>query len=217
MQTKRLPLTNQSLYGVVVDNVFTPAECDELIREAETRGFEKALVNVGGGQQVLMTDYRNSSRCIIDSVELAQRIWERIKDYVPSEYRGHPVVELNERLRFLRYDPGDYFLEHRDGCYERPMDHPRAGDRSYITVQVYLNEGFEGGSTRFMHETEDGKDYYDVVPRTGSVLLFQHNLLHSGELLVAKRKYAIRTDVMYAPTRETTDASVASSSGCRTS
>lgn len=39
------------------------------------------------------------------------------------------------RLRFLRYDKGEYFAPHFDGQYRREN-----GERSYITVQVYLNE-----------------------------------------------------------------------------
>jgi hypothetical protein len=47
----------------------------------------------------------------------------------------------------------------------------------------------------------NGASFVDVVPKTGSVLLFQHPLLHSGETVVRGRKYALRTDVMYsAPT-----------------
>lgn len=46
-----------------------------------------------------MTDVRNSNRCIIDSVEEADKIWQRIKSYIPAEWKGHTVVGLNERYR----------------------------------------------------------------------------------------------------------------------
>ena len=39
------------------------------------------------------------------------------------------------RLRFLRYNPGQYFKPHFDGMYERTN-----GERSFITLQLYLNE-----------------------------------------------------------------------------
>ena len=39
------------------------------------------------------------------------------------------------RLRILRYDPGDFFKPHYDGSYRRDN-----GERSYITIQLYLNE-----------------------------------------------------------------------------
>eukprot|EP00700_Malawimonas_jakobiformis_P003801 EC726717.1.p4 GENE.EC726717.1~~EC726717.1.p4 ORF type:complete len:84 (+),score=21.85 EC726717.1:437-688(+) len=74
----------------------------------------------------------------------------------------------------------------------------RIGERSYVTVQIYLNEGFEGGSTRFLEGTP-----YDCVPKTGSVLIFQHDLFHEGEALVRGRKYTIRTDAMYSADRVT--------------
>ena len=44
--------------------------------------------------------------------------------------------------------------------------------------------------------------YYvcDVVPEPGLVFLFDHSVLHDGELVQAGRKYAIRTEVMYRGT-----------------
>jgi hypothetical protein len=52
-------------------------------------------------------------------------------------------------LRFLRYDPGQKFDPHMDGVYMRtdadvrgkPALAGRVGERSYVTVQIYLNEG----------------------------------------------------------------------------
>ena len=59
------------------------------------------MVNVGGGKQELMKDYRNSDRCIIDSFGLSGEFFERIKTFLPSNYKGSDIVSLNERLRFL--------------------------------------------------------------------------------------------------------------------
>jgi hypothetical protein len=37
---------------------------------------------------------------------------------------------LNERLRFLRYDPGHFFRPHTDGSYAvRPLPHPTDGSQ----------------------------------------------------------------------------------------
>mmetsp|Transcript_29748 Transcript_29748/g.69033 ORF Transcript_29748/g.69033 Transcript_29748/m.69033 type:complete len:380 (-) Transcript_29748:344-1483(-) len=108
------------------------------------------------------------------------------------------AVGLNERLRFLRYDPGNYFAPHFDGTFTRGRDvgELRQFERSYVTFQLYLNGGFEGGATRFLNGY-DRSVGIDVVPRTGSVLLFEHAVLHEGSLLVSGRKYTLRTDVMY--------------------
>ncbi len=70
-----------------------------------------------------------------------------------------------------------------------------------MTVQLYLNEGFEGGATQFIQEVNykhiHERETLDVVPKTGYVLLFEHELLHTGQRLVKGRKYTIRTDIMY--------------------
>ncbi len=45
---------------------------------------------------------------------------------------------LNERLRLYRYDVGQKFDWHRDGCFERDN-----GERSQFTFMIYLNDDFE--------------------------------------------------------------------------
>ncbi|ESO96213.1 hypothetical protein LOTGIDRAFT_147348 [Lottia gigantea] len=166
-------------------------ECEDFIEITEKRGYEEALVNVGTGRQLLMTDDRNSDRCIVDSHEEAEKIWQRIKDFIPSEWNERPVLGLNERLRFLRYDVGGYFKPHYDGSYIREN-----GEKSYITILLYLNEEFVGGSTKFLSTTNE-KEKVEFVPETGTILVFQHDILHEGSKLINARKYALRTDVMF--------------------
>lgn len=92
-------------------NVFTPEECKEWIEVTEQRQYSPALLNLGS-QQVLMTDVRDSDRCIIDDTHMAQKLYERIKSFLPNELYNCKLVGLNERLRFLRYDKGQKFEPH---------------------------------------------------------------------------------------------------------
>jgi len=92
-------------------NVFIPKECSEWIKLTEERGYAPALVNVGT-HEVLMTDFRNNDRCIIDDIDMANTLFERIKSYLPEKWENYNLVGLNERLRFLRYDPGQKFEKH---------------------------------------------------------------------------------------------------------
>ena len=75
------------------------------------------------------------------------------------------------------------------GSYRRPD----GSEQSFITIQLYLNEGFEGGNTTFF----SGSEEIGVVPKIGRVLVFQHDLPHEGSLLVQGTKYTMRTDIMY--------------------
>lgn len=193
-------------YVKVLTNVLTKKECADLIQLSEASGYKKALVNVGS-HEVLMTDVRNNDRCIIDSPITMEVIWQRLvticgddANLLQAAFTGDRrlhAVGLNERMRLLRYDPGTYFAPHYDGCYQRRYDAgERCGEQSYVTFQLYLNEGFEGGSTKLLN-MRDESEYFDVIPATGSVLLFQHDVFHEGAMLLQGRKYALRTDVMY--------------------
>lgn len=173
--------------------MYTDAECKALIAATEKLGYAAALVNVGFGRQQLMTDVRNNDRCMVDDTQFADHLYDRIKAHVPLSFKNCDAVSLNERLRFLRYDPGQKFAEHYDGVFMRGN-----GERSYVTVQLYLNEGFEGGATTFLEEGWHSKGgTTDCVPKTGSVLVFEHHLLHQGSALIKGRKYCLRTDIMY--------------------
>lgn len=203
-------LAGNARFALLLNNVFSPDECQELIERSEAEGFVQALVNTGGTSQRLMTDVRTSGRCILFDPLFAEVLYQRIlaavkgTDYedilakapwVPSWKCENYAVGCNERLSFLRYDPSHYFKPHFDGMYRR-TEGPRYGEMSFVTVQLYLNEGFRGGATTFF-KSENNERLVKVVPKTGSVLLFEHQLLHEGSELIEGRKYAMRTDIMY--------------------
>lgn len=203
-------------FAFVLHNVFTVDECETIIEESEARGYEQALVNTGR-TEILDTSYRNSSRNIYDCEALADEIYSRIRAHLPSEgsfgyyetCRPWVCEGLNERLRFLRYDPGDFFAPHRDGSYRRPIGHPRPAC-SKLTVMMYLNSGgggggaFEGGETRFVSADCSSRPSVHLTPAAGDVLVFTHPILHEGAAVIRGRKYAIRTDVMYSQAATTT-------------
>ena len=180
------------LWGVQCNQVFTEEECQMIIEAAEARGFEKALLNVGGGQQVLAEDNRKHLRVMVDDFRLAPEIFSRIKDALPKTFKGHSLVGLNERLRILKYHPGDFFRIHKDGTYIS-----KNGEVSKITMLFYLNEGYDGGETTFYKRTGDQVNL-KVIPKTGMILLHDHRIDHGVPELEKGVKYVIRTDVMYS-------------------
>ncbi|KAJ3160537.1 hypothetical protein HK101_000884 [Irineochytrium annulatum] len=189
------PLTN-----FTVANLLSPSECEALITHLTRLGVEPALLNVGRGLQVMDTNVRKGSRRIVDSPELARRIWERLAPLVQTAFElgGGEKMELlglNERLRFLYYAPGDRFAEHRDGHYQTPD----GSARSRLTLQIYLNSGMVGGRTTMAFETYDGLDRgYAVVPDVGLGTVFDHRITHAGEEVQEGEKWCMRTDIMFA-------------------
>jgi hypothetical protein len=82
----------RNLYAVVLDNVLTKEECDELVMMAEMSqgahltdeegpkddGWQPARVNAGMNYEVFVPDYRNSDRIVWDEEEVTKRLWERV-------------------------------------------------------------------------------------------------------------------------------------------
>jgi len=101
------------------------------------------------------------------------------------------MVGINERLSFLRYQPGNFFKPHHDGQLKLPD-----GRQAKVTLQIYLNdEGLEGGATRIWGNS--GR-FMDIEPKIGRVLIFQQRaLLHSGQEITKGIKYAMRSDFMF--------------------
>ena len=111
-----------------------------------------------------------------------------------------------------RYKPGGQFRPHFDGPWI-----PEHDWASVYTVLVYLNDDFEGGHTTFLAEPEDafridlppsghpggvntdGRVQARVQPRTGSMLVFNHDVLHEGTPLGKHGyKYLLRAEVMFS-------------------
>ena len=156
---------------VKVRNAFTKKECQELIKLSEKEKYGPAYVRTKDmkGQQ-LNLEGRNNSRVMIDSVEIANFLFKRVEKYIPKYWKRRKVITFNERLRFLRYYGGEYFKLHMDGPYKRDN-----GERSWCTVLIYLNEGFKGGST-ILWDLDDYNNNKPMIPETGMVLLFQHDI-----------------------------------------
>jgi predicted 2-oxoglutarate/Fe(II)-dependent dioxygenase YbiX len=190
MNCTDITLPYESAIGFSIDNVFTKEECEQWIAICEGREWHIATIN-NNGQLVVNLEERNNMRVIIDDEDMAEMLWERIRPFVEAHYPDQKANGLNERLRFLRYDVGEYFKPHFDAC------HRGEGEESVFTVQLYLNDDFEGGETRFLYEFRVGNTYTHK-PKQGSVLVFQQEgLLHEGCAVTAGRKYVMRSEVMY--------------------
>jgi len=224
-------------YALVLDNVFSPEDCRKLYSvtggslEDYSGNWEAAQINAGGDKQYLDTSYRNSGRILVDTFDMAEWIHEKIYPYLTEIHQldnasRHfvPMKEeatararlygLNERLRFLKYEPGSFFKKHCDGLYSTP------------------DESLEGGSTRIFSHKDDWPESDDSWPdsddalsdsdvnagniligpcvdipaRLGRVLIFeQEDLLHSGEPVQKGIKISMRTDFMYEVVHITDD------------
>lgn len=176
-------------FAAVIDSFMSPDECNELLRLAEestthSSKWERAMINAGNGKQIMSVDTRKSGRTIWDSTEVAQRLLDRLMPYLREfdieHVKKRPLVtglgparrgevmrlsRLNERLRFLRYDGGDYFRPHWDGCYVTPD----GKEKSLFTIHLYLNGEGEQDMEELMPEIERAEKREFLFARDGEV------------------------------------------------
>lgn len=172
-------------FALKQENFLTNEECDELITYSEKKGYEEALIRSRDGE-VINKSIRDNDRVIWDDFEMSEKLFEQVKNLIPQDIDGWKPVNLNERFRFYRYKDGQRFKPHIDSSYKREN-----GDISFITLLIYLNEEFEGGSTYLITLNEN------VTPKKGMLLLFDHKILHAGTPVTSGVKYVLRTDIMY--------------------
>jgi hypothetical protein len=180
-------ITNKAATDIfLVDALLTPLECQRLIDMTEMIGYRPI-------DYVLR--YRSNSRVQIENRVFARVLFDRVKRFMPD--RGDwEVCGLNPQFRFCKYDPGQDFKQHVDGVFDES-----ATCKSFFTLNVYLNQEFEGGATRFyLDESDSTRVSRSIKPQTGLALFFDHrkrSFLHDGEEVQNGQKYIMRTDVMY--------------------
>lgn len=179
-------------YLRVLDDMFSKQECKDLLARAEKTGWHKP--GTGGTYM----------RSIIIDQALAKELHNRIKEHIPDTYkadyfnkdgtyirsRRYRLICINDHFRFSKYYKGGRFPIHYDG---KNID--SEGRESVFTLNIFLNDNFEGGETDFF-DYHTVKLRYSVEPKPGRGALFYADQLHQGNKVTKPFKYLIRTDVM---------------------
>lgn len=189
----------------VLNGVMSPKECKRLIAMAQGLGFTHAGLAIGNDTYRVNLAARNNTRVVLDAPRMARELWERIRAVVDAKHEGALITGLNDRFRVYQYEQGQRFFPHVDVRTVVPRGETRA------SFMIYLNDEFEGGATRFFEMKEknsrrgegrgrkfDNRVRFSVRASVGSVVVFDHLLLHEGAEVTAGVKYAVRSDLIYA-------------------
>ena len=147
-----------------VEDLLSRSECAAILHDQRDAVWLPATIN-GATGRIVDAKVRSSSTAVVRDGELAERLYQRLLPRLPGamvdQLGGKPrrvkPVGLYQPLRVYRYEPGQQFAPHHDQSYQDGQ-----GRRSLLTFMVYLNEGFEGGTTTFPEQKEV------IVPRTGA-------------------------------------------------
>ncbi len=196
MKEKISLLPHRKEYCLLIKSAFTADFCDQMVAEKKET-FKKAITHYP-------TSYRNNERQVTDNEQLSTQLFAEIKNYIPkvievegisdAERGTWQLAHLNSRIRICRYLPEQYFHKHLDGIHFVAED-----EQSKLTFMIYLNgyEEFAGGKTLFFNSKEDDTVIGVYKPEKGDLIIFDHNLWHSGELVTSGEKYILRSDIIY--------------------
>lgn len=169
----------------ILNNVLTPSQCNQIMLMTKNNLVDSSTV--GGYNKKV----RNSMQTWISKKDpLVQELYNKLSLIV-----GIPTSHA-EDLQVVRYLPGQYYNEHHDACCTndiRCSEFIKKGGQRMLTVLIYLNSDFEGGSTRFPNLNTDFK------PNVGSAIVFHplanntskcHPLaLHAGTPVTSGEKW----------------------------
>lgn len=165
---------------VVLGNVLSHEECDELIQLSKDR-VERSKI----GNTRTVDGLRTSSSVFLEEThDVVTRVEKRV-----SQIMNIPV-EHGEGLQILNYKPGQEYKAHFDffSASARPVKNPRIS-----TLVMYLNDVEEGGETYFP------KLNLSVSPQKGMAVYFEYFYdnqelndltLHGGAPVVIGDKWA---------------------------
>ncbi len=189
-------LPERKEFCLLIKSAFSDDFCDKIIQERKYL-FKKANTHYP-------TSYRNNERQIVDDEHFSEKLFSTIYNYIPNQIEIEGVSDkekgcwslksLNSRIRICRYLPNQYFNKHLDGVFYKSEI-----EQSKLTFMIYLNshDEFDGGKTLFYDSKESERIIASYKPVKGDLIVFDHNLWHSGEILHKGEKYVLRSDIIY--------------------
>ena len=206
-----------------IDYFLDASECQQIVHLAtklSSTGFHYVTEashtdNDGVTHSVKLQQPNKHKLSVFEHTPTIDLLWKKMKPIILPHIGAFiqhtkcgPPIGLNPRLRVLRYDAMD------DDIFEPHFDATtRVGSTtSLLTVLIYLNDGdgidFDGGETCYLdhHVSSTGSSRSSsiddtttikVVPTTGKVVIFEHDLYHSSVPLKFGTKYVLRTDVLF--------------------
>lgn len=179
--------------GIASARLFSEETCKEFIAEANTLNqWGAALIHGGNDEDGVRWVTDDEVRiAMVTSLDALPRASALVTSALEEQIL--PFVNKTWRLQLKSHSGGQIIRYTRGGRYDVHADSgPDLEDRMFSII-CYLNDDFVGGSTRFPTIS------YEVIPRTGNVVLFPSEYLHQAEPVLEGTKYVLVSWVVGDP------------------
>ena len=190
--------------------ILEPNELKYINDHIDTLEFHDCKVFGSEGKNYVNNDIRSSSGLTLDDNEtvfigghpivgdkpnaVTSLLHQRINVGLESYYKKVKSIHQNfsyypvpcgigtkcwrEAIQILEYQPGQRYRFHHDAATDKKL---KEYERK-ISVILYLNEGFEGGGTEFIHTS--------LKPKPGYAIMFPSNWCypHAGQEVISGKK-----------------------------
>lgn len=200
---RRLGSGGAPRHAHAIASLLSSEESSELCRVIAGIGYRAVVPEIS--QNLSQTLTRTHKLCLLHDSGLANWLWQRLLQCEPAvipadmqdrESRWVPVG-ISPCIKFNQYEEGQVFGPHADAVFESLT----ADERTFMTVLVYLNEGFDGGHTNFLR-SRSGPVVMSVAPVCGNGLVFQHDMLHEATMPIGSpRKMIMQADMLFKRAR----------------
>ena len=164
-----------------IDNLLTTEEC----RKYMDMFKQKELI------EDIDDKHRKYHRIQVDDQEMADKLYIKIKNHLSKKIKK--IADgMNGHIRLSMYEPKQFFGIHKDGINYDKTNKQRM---SYATLNIFLNEEFEGGATTFYMKDKKTMKFV-CKPKMGSGAFFYSQQFHEGNKIISGSKYLLRTDFM---------------------
>lgn len=178
----------------LIKGLYSDQLCDSLVKFSENKGFASA-------DDKYPLSYRTNLRAWEDNESLSSTLYSLLMNELKANDFDVLVTSesLNTRVRYCKYQSSQEFKIHRDGVFYKDAD-----TFSQMTFLLYLNESdeYQGGDTRFYSEHSEASKVLSIKGDKGDVLLFDHDLWHSGSVVESGDKYILRSDILFREEKE---------------
>jgi prolyl 4-hydroxylase len=168
---------NKTLQILEVENFWPLEFCISFIESMEKIGFTSIKYERNKDR----TRYNQMLR--FENDEISKVIFDGLRKALKGKIYNQKFISVHESIRIYKYEKTDEFKRHIDMGIKIAHN-----IQSKYSILLYLNDKFTGGNTSF------GK--MKIKPKMGSLILFPHNLKHSGQKINSGTKYILRTDLI---------------------
>jgi prolyl 4-hydroxylase len=179
----------------ILYDLLSPEECKHFMEQGLGIGMTSVQEE---GYPVSM---RVVDKVIVYNEEVADILFSRTLPFLKNPYHAKWIpAGINPTFRICKYEKGGHFQPHQDGGFRATSRY-----QSKLTFMIYLNKDFTGGHTTFFDSKqpcysppESEHVVHTFVPKTGSCLIFDSDVVHDGGQVSVGEKFIMRSEVMFA-------------------